>query len=330
MTKLGYGLVYAAYLEWLQKGRPTQDQVAAYTAKRYGRYAQDFCKAFGNPATAKPDTLARWRQSIETVLVHGQVRPATAQTINVKLAALRAFFDYLVHLQLRSSNPISALPMQRVPKRKPQPIPKAVLQERLFVALAAAEQTGIVLQDRAVLESLYGSGVRREELGMLRLRHIESHHVLFVEGGKGDKDRRTIITAPQWEALKKWCLYRIGDERTKTLAFEINDDAAFEDLRRRFPEAPVFYSPTGRPTPELEDPGHFIAARVKYWFKQIGEEGRKTHHIRHSWVTHLLDNGADPLAVQEMAGHGDLRTTVAYRGQGEETMRRAVSLHPRG
>lgn len=313
---------------WLRSERPPSEQVTSYTAQRYRRYAAQFCRDFGNPVTASDAVIERWRQSLNTVTVHGQSRPASAQTINVKIAAVRAFFEYLVARGLRQNDPTEGLTMQRVPKVKPAPIPKSILST-LFEALYAAEPTEDVVQDRALIETLYGSGLRRGEAATLTLGNIESPGILFVEGGKGDKDRRTMITGQQYEALRAWCLLKLGDERTTTLRSEISDDAAFEDLRKRFPDASLFYTATGRPLTDLQDPGNYVRKRAMYWLGQIGEH-RKTHHFRHSFVTHLLDGGADLLAVADMAGHEEVSTTRIYRGQGEETFARARHAHPRG
>ena len=316
------------FVGWLRTERPPSEQVTAYTAERYRRYAEQFCRDFGNPMTASDAVIDRWRKTLDVVTVHGETRPASAQTINVKIAALRAFFAYLVVRGMRADDPTGRLSMQRVSKVKPTPIPKDVLRT-FFETLYAAEVTDEVLQDRALLETLYGSGLRRTEAATLTLGNIESPGILFVAGGKGDKDRRTMITSQQYEALREWCLKKLGDDRTAALRAEISDNAAFEDLRKRFPERPLFYTTTGRPLVELEDPGNYVRKRAMHWFEQIGER-RKTHQFRHSFVTHLLDGGADLLSVADMAGHTDVSTTRIYRGQGEETFARARHAHPRG
>lgn len=313
--------------QWLFGERPPSQQVSIATARRYSHYAEEFCRR-RNPILISEAGVESWRKTLDVVKVHGETRPASPQTINVKIAALRAFFEYLVARGLRTDDPTKHLVMQRVPKRKPTPIPKAVLAA-LFEALYTAEATDEVLQDRALLETLYGSGLRRSEAGNLVLGNIESQSNLFVPGGKGEKDRRTMITSNQYVALKAWCLTKLGDERTTALRAEISDDAAFEDLRKRFPDTPVFYTQTGRPLPSLEDPGNYVRKRAMHWFAQIGEH-RKTHALRHSFVTHLLDGGADLLSVADMAGHEDVSTTRIYRGQGEETFARARHAHPRG
>jgi site-specific recombinase XerD len=313
---------------WLQKERPASQQASDFTAVRYRRYAEEFVREFGSPVAATDAVLAMWRRHIETVKVHGEKRPASPQTVNVKIAALRAFFEFLVAKGYRSDSPMAGLVMRRIKRPAPSAIPKDIIKS-LFDALYAAPETDESLQDRALLETLYGSGLRRDEAAQLKLGNIESRSALLVISGKGDKDRRTMITAPQYEALKIWALRKLGDERTAALRKEISDDAAFEDLRKRFPDAAIFYTTTGRALPELEWPGHFVRKRAMYWFDQIAEK-RKTHAFRHSFVTHLLDGGADLLSVADMAGHSDVSTTRTYRGQGEETFARARHAHPRG
>jgi site-specific recombinase XerD len=318
------------FAAWLQKERPPAEQVSGYTAMRYSRYAEQFCLDFGNPLKATPAIIGQWRVSTETVRVHGTERPASAQTVNVKISALRAFFEFLVAKAMRSDDPMRDLPMLRVRKSKPSAIPKDVIAaifDSLYKNVHAI--TDDLLQDRAIIETLYGSGLRRDEAAHLTLDSIESRDVLFVRGGKGDKDRRTMISAPQYEALRTWLLCKLGDERTAALRVEISEDAAFDDLRKRFPAAPMFYTTTGLALPELADPGNYVRRRAMVWFEAVGET-RKTHAFRHSFVTHLLDGGADLLSVADMAGHSDVSTTRIYRGQGEETFARAKHAHPRG
>lgn len=320
-------MVAPGFQEWLQSGRPQRDQVSASTAERYARYVEQMCAHTGNPLRVTRRRLLAWREEIERCTLRGEEKAATARTINVKISAVRAYFEYLVATGQRSDNPATELQMARVAARRPTAIPRAVLN-RLFEALYAAEPTPIVLQDRAILETLYGSGLRRDEAARLCLRNLESPEVLYVVG-KGNKDRRTMVSTPQYVALRTWALHRVGDERTADILTTIDADAAFTDLRRRFPDVAFFYTSTGSPVPELADPGRFIWERAKHWFGVIGEK-RRTHDIRHSFVTHMLDSGGDLLAVADMVGHADVSTTRMYRGQGEETFHRARTVHPRG
>lgn len=322
----GTQVLLDAFLVWVQREGP---QVSDRTATRYAKYAAQFCAQFGSPITCTERTLEAWRASINTAKDRtGTVKDASPSTVNVKLAAIRAFFDYLVATGRRRDNPAKLFSMQEVPRRKPRDL-KVPIIKKLFEALYAAEPTEAVLQDRALLETLYGSGLRREEAAMLRLSQLVSRDMLQVVG-KGDKERLTMVTEPEYEALRAWCLRKLGDARTATLRAEISDDAAFDDLRRRFPETYAFYSATGRPLAEMADPGHYVRARAVYWLRQIGETGATTHQFRHSFVTHLLDGGADLLMVGEMAGHNDINTTRGYRGIGRETLARALHAHPRG
>lgn len=327
MPKLQFHLLEDEFVEWLQKGRTAKRQTTARTAQRYARYAAEFCEVVRNPLTTDSKGIAAWREEIEVVRTPEGERPSTVKTRNVKIGAVRAFFDFLIAKGLRKTNPALDVPMVRVAVRRPSFIAKDVLKT-LFDAMYAAPEDAEVLQDRAILETLYGSGLRRTEAATLRVRNIESRDVLRVIG-KGDKERRTMISPPQFRALRAWAIAKLGDERTRTLQKEIGDDAAFDDIRRRMPDAPLFYRTSGEPVPSLEDPGRFVWERVKRWFEAIGEE-RRVHDLRHSFVTHMLDAGGDLLMVADFVGHSNVATTRLYRGQGEETFSRAKSLHPRG
>lgn len=303
-------------------------QVAPRTAQRYRRYAEQFVANYGYPQRATRADVEAWRRQI--TLVHsssGETSQATASTINLKLAALRAFFDFCQAKGIRQDNPVRLLAMVSVPARLPRPIERGSL-EKLYEILYAAPATKEVLQDRAILEVLFGSGLRREEAGTLRLSNIRGRQTLNVIG-KGNKERLTIITEPEYEAVRFWVLHIYADARSEQLRQEISADAAFDDLRKRLPEAPIFFGGDGKPLTDSVDPGHYIWKRVMYWFRKAGLDATP-HQLRHSFGTYLLEGGADIRTVQELMGHEDIATTTVYTKTLESTRLRARQAHPRG
>ena len=313
------------FASWVTREGP---RVSLSTVEKYRRVVSRFASAYGNPLRATPAILDAWRQSLDTATPRaGEARPASASTINVKIAAMTAFFDFLVARGHRTDNPVRGrLSMQRPPKRKPKFLPREDIK-RLFDALYATEQTPTTAQDRAILEVLYGSGVRRTEAGTLTVGAFIGRDRLRVIG-KGNKERFTIVTEPEFKAVRDWALLKLGDDRTRLLQTEISDDAAFDDLRRRKPDVTLFYSGAGTPLTALDDPGRYIWGRCLVYFA-LAKVKASPHCWRHSFATGLLSGGADLFAVSQLLGHDDINTTKIYLGMEDTLFERVRLAHPR-
>jgi integrase/recombinase XerC len=311
------------FQQWVTREGP---RVSTRTAVRYRRYAETFSGQY-TPWTATAADLRRWRQEIERQS-RTEGRAASASTVNVKMSALRAFFAFLVASGRRKDDPTrDALTLVRVPKRAPRPLDRALVAS-VFEHLYGLAETPDVLQDRAVLETLYGSGVRREEIAGLVLESLRGRDSLRVVG-KGSKERFTLVTDEEYAALRAWLCHRLADARTRQLIDEIGPDAAFDDLRRRFPRTPMFYAANGEPLKTLADPGHAVRAKVQHYFAQVGAPTVTTHQLRHSFATHFLSEGGSLRELQEMLGHEDIRTTAIYVGLEENRFERARRIFPR-
>jgi integrase/recombinase XerC len=159
----------------------------------------------------------------------------------------------------------------------------------------------------ALLEVAYGAGLRVGELAGLTWADVDAESKMVRVIGKGDKERRVPITGRALEALAR---YRN----------ELDRDARVEAADR------VFVGRTGRPLSVRQ-----IQRVVKTALDKIAErEGVSTHTLRHSFATHLLDRGADIMAVKELLGHASLSTTQLYTHLSRERIKTAYDLaHPR-
>lgn len=304
------------FQSWAVKGRePASSQLSLYTAGRYSRYVRAFSVDITDPREADRDDFVEWRAE--------ELAEDSPSTINVKLSAMRAFYEYLRVEGLRDDDPSAVLAMQRVADRQPRFISRLTL-DRLFDAVYAADDG---LQDRAILEVLYGSGLRREEAGSLRLGNIVERDKLRVIG-KGNVERYTIITDMEYRALRDHCLDRLADARSLWIRSDISDDAAFEDLRKRFANEPVFYNDADRPLTTMADPGHFIGRRMAK-FSELAGEKLTAHRFRHSFATHLLSDGVDIYRISKMLGHKSIETTTIYLGLEDKVFAEVRAAHPR-
>jgi site-specific recombinase XerD len=186
-----------------------------------------------------------------------------------------------------------------------------------------------LLQDRAIFETLYGSGLRRTEAATLRLGNILDRSRLRVIG-KRDKERVTMITESQYRAIRDWVLATLADAHSRELEHTVSMDAAFDDLKRRLPGAALFYTTHGKPLESLADPGRFIWERCRAHFNRLKATGGRPHRFRHSFFTDLLDGGCDLDTAAELGGHASVNTTRGYRALTERGIALARRAHPRG
>lgn len=143
-------------------------------------------------------------------------------------------------------------------------------------------------KQRAIVETFYGSGIRLEELRMLKLTDIESkNNRIFVRCGKGRKDRYTLLPKRLVETLRNY--YRAQEQKPKSYLFE-----------GQKPGEPL--------------PGRSIQHSVAMAYQHAGlsQKGHKVHALRHSFATHLLDVGVDIHTIKELLGHSDIKTTMVY------------------
>ncbi len=216
-------------------------------------------------------------------------KPLAFSSQRVRLQKLRGFFKWLTKENVILSNPASELEMPRVERR----IPRAILTEReIEKVLAQADTTDILgLRDRAIMEVLYSTGIRRHELAGLEIFDVEpSRGTLTVRQGKGKKDR----TVPIGERALGW-VAKYLDEARPELSTPPEDAALF--LNERGERLDLNYL-----TNHMR--AYVDAAK-------LGKRGA-CHIFRHSMATLMLEGGADIRHIQEILGHVETSTTAIY------------------
>lgn len=233
---------------------------------------------------------------------------ASRATVQRRLFAIKAYFRWR-ESTMGTPSPVRAMRSPKVEKRLPQVLDEENA-ERLLEAdgdggVAGATNAGM-LRDRAIVETLYGSGLRVSELTGLCWRDLDYDlGMVMVRAGKGNKDRLVPLGEPALDALKAW-------RAAMPLAWT-PDGAVITNLRG------------GRLTPRSVQ--NIVARRVR----EAGLDTAITPHgLRHCFATHLLNAGADLRSIQEMLGHASLQTTQRYTHVSvrhlKEVYRRA---HPR-
>src|SRR5215203_2798035 len=240
--------------------------------------------------------LAAWRkgpvgqtttEELERWLAELRAAGVAASTVARRIAALRSFFRHQMLLGAREDNPAAALQLPRRARTLPRTLSPAEA-ERLIEA--AAGTTPRALRDRALVEVMYGSGLRVSEALGLHRRSVDLDERLVRVLGKGSKERIVPVGRPAVDALRRYVA--MGRPHL--------------DVRSR-PE--LFLNARGGP---LTRAGAFLILRRLA--EKAGLEPQRVHPhlLRHSFATHLLEGGADLRSVQEMLGHADLSTTELY------------------
>jgi integrase/recombinase XerD len=232
-------------------------------------------------------------------------KPLTLGTQHGCLAPLKTFFKWLARENHILYNPASELMLPKQPKRLPRTL--LSVQEVEAIINEADPSTAPGLRDRAMLETLYSTGLRRMELPHLALYDVEfTRRLLFVREGKGRKDR----VVPIGERACAWLEKYVTEARPQLLA---GDTEA------------LFVTDYGEPiSPQ------YLADKVKRYMEFAGlKKIGATHLFRHACATHMLENGADIRYIQEMLGHERLETTEIYTHVSIEKLQQIhAATHP--
>jgi integrase/recombinase XerD len=252
------------------------------TVDSYRRDLSQFAVFLEQHGTALEDASS---EDVRSFLAEGAWRPSTRAR---KTAALRSFYQRGVSVGVVSSDPTRSLAGTRLESGLPRTLTIAEV-ERLLAGPKASPRG---LRDRALLETLYGAGLRASEALSLRLQDIDLEVGFVRTVGKGDKERVVPVGRKAIEALRAY------NERGRPFLGGPGTLKAPE----------LFLNHLGR---RLSRQGlHLI---VKRYAREAGlPDDVSAHTLRHSFATHLLEGGADLRAVQEMLGHADLSTTQIY------------------
>ena len=256
-------------------------RLAPRTVDAYRRDLADFAARLGrSPADATPDELAEYVASLRAA-------GRAATTIARRVAAIRSFFRHQVLIGARADNPATEL---ELPRRR-RTLPRTLSQgEAVRLIEAAAGTTPRSLRDRALVELLYGAGLRVSEAVGLDRSGVDLERRLVRCIGKGSKER----------------IVPIGREAAESLRRYLARGRPYLDKRHR-PE--LFLNAQGG---TLTRAGAFLILRRLAAKAGLEPERVHPHLLRHSFATHLLEGGADLRSVQEMLGHADLSTTERY------------------
>ncbi|MFC1467595.1 tyrosine recombinase [Verrucomicrobiota bacterium] len=270
----------------------------------------------------KPDWRDADRFAARKFLVHFQREGCEPTTAGRKLSALRSFYRFLLREGYVEQNPFSGLKLPKRGKYLPSVMGKAEVDELLsapeaFLNDAQAPKQGdaflleyFALRDTAILECLYSTGMRLNELVTLTEQRLDLLGGVARVLGKGKKERICPLGGPAVRALHE--------------ALEMRDRLWFLWGKDGRPPA-LFLNKNGGPLT-----GRSIERMMKKYVQYRGQNPNYTPHVlRHSFATHLLDAGADLRSVQELLGHASLSTTQIYTHVSVERLKQVYeTAHP--
>ncbi len=242
------------------------------TIRCYLRVVEDFARYFGK----RPDRLSQ--EHMRAYHVHlMQTRKLTPKTVGLHIAALRFFFVKTLRRPYRQ--------LDLLYPKTPQRLPTVLSQEEVARLIDSAKN----LLDYAIVMTLYATGMRRAELCRLKVEDVDSERmIIHIRQGKGNRDRDVPLTPKLLKTLREYWRWM----KPKTYLFP----GTVHNWRA---DKPI--------TPKC------VWSAVQDAAKRAGIKKRVSPHtMRHSWATHLLENGADLRTIQMLLGHVELEATTVY------------------
>jgi integrase/recombinase XerD len=273
------------------------------TLKNYGRDLERFA-AF---ARSRKETLTSvGAADISAFLTSLEAEGLSAATAALKVSAIRQFYKFLYTEGHRQDDPSAAVDRPRLKR----PLPKTLsVDEAARLADAARGGGAKAVRMRAMVETLYGAGLRVSELVSLPFGAVRPGQPFLLVKGKGGKERLAPLGKSASAALEEWRVVRA-------------------EFVKEGESSPFLFPSRGKT-------GHVTAARFAQMLKDLAvkagvEPSRVSPHVlRHAFATHLLDGGADLRSVQQMLGHADITTTQIYTHVAQDRLRDLVNrAHP--
>lgn len=291
----------AAHERWrLDDFGRAQTSLAARTVAAYASDLRLFAEWVQRSSVESPDGVTR--TMVRRYVASLSTREYARRSIARKVAALRRYFAWALEHGLADVDPTIGVQVSAGGGRLPRVLDRRELDRLLDGPVPDDEPLWRRHRDDAVLEVLYGSGVRVSELCELRLDQVRLDDAVLTVWGKGSKERRVPLGEPAADALRAWL--RIRHEVVPAEAGPV-----------------LFANERGKPLTPRD---------VRRILDRRSPTPTHPHALRHTFATHLLDGGADLRSVQELLGHSDVATTQRYTHVSRERLRSAYQKsHPR-
>lgn len=276
------------------------------TIDAYRRDLDGYLQLLESRDVSHPDAVTR--EDLTVFILALRHRGLAPSSVERKVAAVKSFHKFLVREGLTENHPSAHLPLPKVPERLPDAISVEDV-ERLMSQPFGEEPRG--MRDIAILETLYGCGLRVSELVGLDFDDLMLDEGVVRVFGKGDKERVVPIGGAAERAIREYLTHARPYLKTKKASRNGDPSAVFVNTRGgRLSRQSVF---------EI----------VRRYGGRVGLD-LHPHTLRHSFATHMLQGGADLRSLQEMLGHSDITTTQVYTHVDRQHLREEyLSTHPR-
>jgi len=280
-----------------------------HTAKCYNADLEQFCQHLSGSETGSSDwphkeaggvatqtetkieqlLLSLTTDSVRAYMVHLNDKQYSKSTTARKLATLRSFYKFLVKRGHLTSNPVTAV---RTPKQDKK-LPKFLEYDQIKKLLdTPPTDNWLGARDRAIMETLYGTGVRVSELVALNIEDVDFLGEVLHVRGKGKKERISPIGSSALQTIQHYMEFR--NRRAQS--------------NGNFDSKVLFVNKHGKRLSTRS-----VRRKMDKYLKMAGLDPTiSPHTLRHSFATHMLNNGADLRSVQELLGHQSLSTTQIY------------------
>ncbi|TDU62533.1 integrase/recombinase XerC/integrase/recombinase XerD [Prosthecobacter fusiformis] len=287
-----------AFLQFMEVERRSSPR----TLENYAHALKTFREGHKNFTTWEALTADDFR-----LYLFGQMkREMSRATIRLHFSALRSFFKWLTRRQGWTQNPLLDVQLPKQEKKLPVVLTLTQITDMLDLPMKLEKERAAPVwageRDAAILELFYSTGMRLSELASVNVEDVDSYSDTVRVIGKGRKERLLPIGTPAMEAIQR---YRVK-------AGVHHGPLFLSKLRKRI---------TNQAIADVVD---------KYWKKSGLPIHVTPHKLRHSFATHLLNNGADLRSVQELLGHASLSTTQIYTHVSTQRMKEVYDAsHPR-
>lgn len=287
------------FLDYLIVGKGLSENTRISYSRDLLRFSAFLRKKGLTPAESSPDDITSFIKSLKE---GGMSVRSYART----LIAIRGFYKYLLKKGAVKASPCSNIDIPKVHKS----LPDFLTIDEVDSLLASPDpENALGLRDKAMLETLYATGLRVTELVTLRLNDVNLQGGYLSAFGKGSKER----LVPLGESAMHWLKRYMEEARPSFLKKKTSR----------------FLFLTARST-SMTRQNFWVIIKLSALKAGIDKKKIKPHVLRHSFATHLLERGADLRLVQEMLGHADISTTQIYTHVTNERLKRLHKKHPRG
>lgn len=303
LRKGGEFIMQQMFIDYLRY----EKNMSPETIRAYQKDLAQFIKYISPDAPFEPKNV--YNTSIRQYLTHLSEQSYEKTTIVRKLATIRSFFKFLIRKGYVDHNPIADIKTPKVDKR----LPDFLDMNEVEKLLNSPKGTGFQpRRDRAILETLYSTGLRVSELTGLNVGDVDPTTEVIRTKGKGRKERVIPVGSFALRAIREYL-----DVRHSVLA---------DPGRGSTPDAPLFLNRFGRRLSSRS-----IRKIMDKYIKVAGLNKKiSPHTLRHSFATHLLNRGANLRLVQELLGHKHLSTTQIYTHLSKQGIKKAYDeAHPR-